>query len=165
VPDGRVIMGVDAALFATGAGIIRSRGEELELVHCDLVKTSDNQGLPQRLDKIFEFICDLIERFRPELLAVEDIFYSKNIRIALGLGQARGVVMLACARHRLELAEYSAREIKQALTGNGAASKEQVAYMVKELLKISGEFKTFDVSDALAAAVCASFKLKDMVLK
>jgi len=134
-------------------------------VHCDLVKTSDNQGLPQRLDKIFEFICDLIERFRPELLAVEDIFYSKNIRIALGLGQARGVVMLACARHRLELAEYSAREIKQALTGNGAASKEQVAYMVKELLKISGEFKTFDVSDALAAAVCASFKLKDMVLK
>jgi crossover junction endodeoxyribonuclease RuvC len=164
VPD-VVIMGVDAALFATGIGILKVNGDSFETIHTELVKTSDRQGLPVRLEKIFNSVCECIKKYSPDLLALEDIFYSKNLKIALSLGQARGVVMLACAMHKVKLVEYSAREIKQAVTGNGGASKEQVAYMVKNLLRIEGDFKTFDISDSLAAALCAGFKMNDLVFQ
>lgn len=156
-------MGVDAALYATGVGIITVCGDDLEMVHTELIRTSDKQKLPQRLEKIYNSICKLIEEYNPDILALEDIFYSKNLKIALSLGQARGIIMLACSRYGIELAEYSAREIKQALTGNGGASKEQVAYMVKGLLNIDTDFKTLDISDSLAAAICAGFKRNSMV--
>jgi crossover junction endodeoxyribonuclease RuvC len=165
VPEKAVIMGVDAALYATGVGIIKVRGDDLEVVHTELVRTSEKEKLPQRLEKIYTSICKLIEEYKPDILALEDIFYSKNLKIALSLGQARGVIMLACSRYGIELAEYSAREIKQAITGNGGASKEQVAYMVKGLLNIDTEFKTLDISDSLAAAICAGFKLNSVVSK
>ena len=163
MPDKAVIMGVDAALYATGVGIITARGDDLEVVHTDLIRTSGKEKLPQRLEKIYNSICKLIEEYKPDILALEDIFYSKNLKIALSLGQARGVVMLACSRYGVKLAEYSAREIKQAITGNGGASKEQVAYMVKGLLNIDTDFKTLDISDSLAAAICAGFKMNSVV--
>ena len=159
MPDKQVIMGVDAALSATGIGIITARGDEMEVMHTDLIKTSGKQPLPYRLAKIYDKICELIDLFKPNILALEDIFYSKNVKIALSLGHARGVILLACARKNVKLVEFSAREIKQAITGNGAASKEQVAYMVKSLLNIEDEFPTYDVSDSLAAALCMGYKI------
>jgi len=163
VPDNPVIMGVDAALYATGVGIIEVDDDDNHLIHVELIKTSQRQKLPSRLEKLYDTICSIIDRFNPDILALEDIFYSKNLKIALSLGQARGAVMLACAHHKVELAEFSAREIKQAVTGNGGASKEQVAYMVKSILNYSGEFETLDISDSLAAALCAGFKLNQIV--
>jgi crossover junction endodeoxyribonuclease RuvC len=163
VPDKAVIMGVDAALYATGVGIITARGDDLEVIHTDLIRTSGKEKLPQRLEIIYNSICKLIEEYKPDILALEDIFYSKNLKIALSLGQARGVIMLACSKYKVKLAEYSAREIKQAITGNGGASKEQVAYMVKGLLNIDTDFKTLDISDSLAAAICAGFKMNSVV--
>lgn len=163
MPDGQVIMGVDAALAATGIGILRVCGDDMEILHTELIKTSEKQGLPNRLEKLHRSICEIIEKFEPDILALEDIFYSKNVKIALSLGQARGVVLLACAQNGLKLAEFSAREIKQAVTGNGAASKEQVAFMVKSLLKVREDFVTFDISDSLAAALCMGYKLNSMV--
>jgi crossover junction endodeoxyribonuclease RuvC len=163
VPDDQVIMGVDAALAATGIGILRVCGDDMEILHTELIRTSEKQGLPNRLEKLHRSICDIIEKFEPDILALEDIFYSKNVKIALSLGQARGVVLLACAQNGLKLAEFSAREIKQAVTGNGAASKEQVSFMVKSLLKVHDDFVTFDISDSLAAALCMGYKLNSMV--
>jgi len=159
VPDEPVIMGVDAALSATGIGILKASGDDMEVIHTELIRTSGRQALPKRLEKLYNSVCELIERFNPDILALEDIFYSKNVKIALSLGQARGVILLACARNKLRLQEFSAREIKQAVTGNGAASKEQVAYMVKSLLNMDGNFETYDISDSLAAALCMGYKI------
>jgi crossover junction endodeoxyribonuclease RuvC len=158
-------MGVDAALAATGIGILRVCGDDMEILHTELIRTSEKQGLPNRLEKLHRSICDIIEKFEPDILALEDIFYSKNVKIALSLGQARGVVLLACAQNGLKLAEFSAREIKQAVTGNGAASKEQVSFMVKSLLKVHDDFVTFDISDSLAAALCMGYKINSMVAR
>jgi len=163
VPDERLIMGVDAALAATGIGIVKVCGDDFEVVDTDLVRTSNRLQLPDRLEKIYDSICEKIERFRPNILSLEDIFYSKNLKIALSLGQARGVIILASSKYNVKLEEYSAREIKQAVTGNGGASKEQVAFMVKSLLNIKTQFETFDISDSLAAALCAGYKLNSVV--
>jgi crossover junction endodeoxyribonuclease RuvC len=164
VPDEPVIMGVDAALSATGIGILRACGDDMEVVHTNLIRTSGKQPLPKRLQKLYDSVCGLIKEFCPSVLALEDIFYSKNVKIALSLGQARGVILLACAHNSLRLEEFSAREIKQAVTGNGAASKEQVAYMVKSLLNIDGDFETFDISDSLAAALCMGYKINSLTM-
>lgn len=163
MPDGQIVMGVDAALAATGIGLLRVCGDDMDILHTELIRTSDKNPLPNRLEKLHRSICKIIKDFEPDILALEDIFYSKNIKIALSLGQARGVVLLACAQHGLKLAEFSAREIKQAVTGNGAASKEQVAFMVKSLLKVNEEFVTFDISDSLAAALCMGYKMNSVV--
>lgn len=165
MPEQAVIMGVDAALYATGVGIIRAHEDEIRIVHTDLIRTSDKDDLPRRLEQIFNSISELIRAYKPDILALEDIFYSKNLKIAMSLGQARGIIMLACAKYGIRLVEYSAREIKQAITGNGAASKEQVAYMVKSLLNIETAFKTHDISDSLAAAICAGFKMKSLAAR
>ena len=164
MPDEMVIMGVDAALSVTGIGILRAGGDDMEVIHTELIRTSAKQPLPNRLEKLHDSVCSLINEFKPNILALEDIFYSKNVKIALSLGQARGVILLACAQNGLRLEEFSAREIKQAVTGNGAASKEQVAYMVKSLLNLHGDFETFDISDSLAAALCMGYKINSPTL-
>ena len=163
MPDEHLIMGVDAALAATGIGLIRTSGDDFEVIDTDLIRTSNRLKLPARLEKIFESVCEKIERFKPDILALEDIFYSKNLKIALSLGQARGVIILACSKYKLKLVEYSAREIKQAVTGNGGASKEQVAFMVKSILNLRTQFETLDISDSLAAAICAAYKVDSAV--
>lgn len=165
MPDDQVIMGVDAALAATGIGLLKVCGDDMEVLHTELIKTSEKLSLPNRLEKLHHSICKIIKDFKPDILALEDIFYSKNVKIALSLGQARGVVLLACAQHGLKLVEFSAREIKQAVTGNGAASKEQVAFMVKSLLNVREDFATFDISDSLAAALCMGYKLNSTVAR
>ena len=163
MPDERLIMGVDAALAATGIGLVKVYGDDFEVVDTDLVRTSNRLKLPARLEKIYDSICEKIEKYKPGILALEDIFYSKNLKVALSLGQARGVIILASSKYKVKLEEYSAREIKQAVTGNGGASKEQVAFMVKSLLNIKTQFETFDISDSLAAALCAGYKLDSVV--
>ncbi len=158
-----VIMGVDASLSASGIGIVRTDGDSFEMIHNELIRTSEKEPLQHRLKKIHQAVIRLIEEYKPDILSLEDIFYSRNIKVAVSLGQARGVIMLACAQWDIQLAEYSAREIKQSLTGNGGASKEQVAYMVKGILGIETEFKSLDISDSLAAAICAGFKIGSQV--
>jgi len=163
VPDELVIMGVDASLSGTGVGFVRTDGDRFELLHNELIRTSAKEPLHERLKNIYLAIIRLIEEFKPDILSLEDIFYSRNVKVAVSLGQARGVIMLACAQRDVELAEFSAREIKQALTGNGGASKEQVSYMVKGILGVDAEFKSLDISDSLAAAICAGFKIGSQV--
>lgn len=152
-------MGVDAALAATGIGIIKTVDDQVEVLDTELVRTSGKQKLARRIDKLYRSLCIKIETYKPNILALEDIFYSKNIRIALNLGQARGMAILASAQYDIDLYEFSAKEIKMAVTGNGAASKQQVAFMVRTLLNLEAEFETYDISDSLAVAMCAASRI------
>lgn len=115
--------------------------------------------MPLRLKKIYEVITSVIERFHPDEFAIETAFYSKNAQSALKIGQARGVSILAGVNYEIPVTEYSPREIKKAVTGKGAASKEQVQFMMMSLLKLKTKPKHFDSTDALAVAVCHAFKI------
>jgi crossover junction endodeoxyribonuclease RuvC len=155
-----VILGIDPALSVTGYGLVALRGDSLELVSFGEIRTIAKNALPYRLHKIYSGIRGVIIEYSPDIAVLEEGFYSKNIRIALGLGQARGAAMVACADCGLEVKLYAAREIKQAVAGRGSASKEQVSYMVKALLGIQdNRIDSFDVTDSLGAAICAAQKL------
>jgi crossover junction endodeoxyribonuclease RuvC len=160
VADKITILGIDPALSVTGYGIISVNHDDLVLVDFGEIKTATKNALAYRLHKIYSGVRDVITESRPDIAVLEEGFYSKNIKIALSLGQARGAAMVACADSGIEVKLYSAREIKQAVAGRGSASKEQVAYMVKTLLDIEDDrIGSFDITDSLGAAICAAQKL------
>ena len=147
-----IILGIDPGSRVTGYGLINVVGNKLEYVGCGCIRTQ-TQDLPQRLQIIHAELVKVIEQFSPQQSAVEEVFMGRNASAALKLGQARGAAMVACLSNQLPLAEYSARKVKQAVVGNGAADKAQVQHMVKALLSISDNIAE-DASDALAAAIC-----------
>jgi crossover junction endodeoxyribonuclease RuvC len=129
------------------------------LLAYDIVKNNSKQTMPIRLKHIYQQICEMIERYHPDEFAIETAFYGKNVQSALKIGHARGVAILAAVNYEIPTAEYSPREIKKAVTGNGAASKQQVQFMVKTHLQIRETPKYFDATDALAIALCHSFRI------
>ena len=147
-----IILGIDPGSRVTGYGLINVVGNKLEYVGCGCIRTQ-TQDLPQRLQIIHAELVKVIEQFSPQQSAVEEVFMGRNASAALKLGQARGAAMVACLSNQLPLAEYSARKVKQAVVGNGAADKAQVQHMVKALLSISDNIGE-DASDALAVAIC-----------
>ena len=147
-----VILGIDPGSRVTGFGLIISHGNKLEYVNSGCIKTQ-TKLLPERLKIIFDQLCGVIECHQPEQAAIEEVFMGNNARSALKLGQARGAAMVACLSFDLSLSEYSARKVKQAVVGAGAADKAQVNHMVKALLKIKDNLAE-DAADALAVAIC-----------
>ena len=147
-----IILGIDPGSRICGYGLVRARGNMLEYVGSGLIKMK-SQPLAQRLQTIFTDINDLIEENRPDLAAVEEVFMGKNASSALKLGQARGAAIVACMANGLEVHEYSARKVKQAIVGKGGADKKQVQQMVKSVLGLS-RVPPEDAADALAVAVC-----------
>ncbi|MDB3992934.1 crossover junction endodeoxyribonuclease RuvC [Gammaproteobacteria bacterium] len=147
-----VILGIDPGSRVTGFGLIISHGNKLEYVNSGCIKTQ-TKLLPERLKIIFDQLCGVIECHQPEQAAIEEVFMGKNASSALKLGQARGAAMVACLSFDLSLSEYSARKVKQAVVGAGAADKAQVNHMVKALLKIRDNLAE-DAADALAVAIC-----------
>lgn len=147
-----IILGIDPGSRVTGYGLINALGNKLEYVGCGCIRT-ETEALPERLKIIHAQLCDVIEQFSPQQSAVEEVFMGRNASAALKLGQARGAAMVACLSHQLPVAEYSARKVKQAVVGNGAADKGQVQHMVKALLSISDNIAE-DAADALAVAIC-----------
>ena len=147
-----VILGIDPGSRVTGFGLIISNGNKLEYVNSGCIKTQ-TKLLPQRLKIIFDQLCGVIECHQPEQAAIEEVFMGNNASSALKLGQARGAAMVACLSFDLSLSEYSARKVKQAVVGAGAADKAQVNHMVKALLKIKDNLAE-DAADALAVAIC-----------
>ena len=147
-----IILGVDPGSRVTGYGVINSVGNKLEYIDCGCIRT-ESKSFPERLLTIFDELNLLIERHAPQQAAVEEVFMGRNASSALKLGQARGSAMVACLSHQLEVAEYSARQVKQAVVGSGAADKSQVQHMVKALLRISDTLAE-DAADALAVAIC-----------
>ena len=147
-----LILGVDPGSRKTGFGIINVLGNHHEYVTSGVIRLPD-QALPERLKIIYQSLCEIIETHCPQQVAIEQVFMAKNAGSALKLGQARGAAIVACVANDLEVSEYSARQIKQAVVGSGAADKEQMQHMVKILLRLPAAPKE-DAADALGAAIC-----------
>ena len=158
------ILGIDPGLVQTGYGIITIKDNDPKIIDFGVVKPTVTDGLATRLLTIFEDVSEIINIHKPSIFSIEDVFYGKNAKSALRLGQARGAAMVAAASAGLSIHEYSARKIKQAVTGNGNAHKEQVQFMVKATLKMDKLPEPIDASDALAAALChcQQFRLTEL---
>ncbi|MBW1709976.1 MAG: crossover junction endodeoxyribonuclease RuvC [Deltaproteobacteria bacterium] len=148
-----VALGIDPGSKITGYGLVTKEGGELKLVAAGLLKTSQRAPLPERLNQIYCGLQKIIKEHSPTEVAVEDIFYAKNVRSAIRLGHMRGIALLAAAAADLPVYEYAPTVIKMAVVGYGRASKEQVNHMVKRLLKTDMDLRP-DASDALATAIC-----------
>lgn len=154
----RIILGIDPGTTIMGYGLIRCEGKSLELIDLSTInmKKTDNQAI--KLKRIFEGTLELVDRYLPDELAIEAPFYGKNVQSMLKLGRAQGVAIAAAVYRDLPMTEYSPRKIKQSITGTGTASKEQVAGMLQNILKIKKLPKNLDATDGLAAAVCHFFQ-------
>ena len=147
--------------MVTGIGIIDilEKGKT-QLCIYDAIHTKRSNPLALRLKEIFEGIDYFLEKYEPDVVAIEDIFYSENIKTAIVMGQARGVSILGPVLRNIEVAEYSPREVKMAVVGNGGASKSQVQFMVKNILNLKDEIHPADAADALAVAICHHHRAK-----
>lgn len=150
----RYILGIDPGLAHTGWGIVSWSGPRLGCVAYGCVTTTSDAPLQQRLLKIYQQISAVIERFHPVALGIETIWFGQNVSAAFATGQARGAALVACAEGGLDVGEYTPRQIKMAVVGEGSAEKEQVQYMVAHILRLSELPQPDHASDALAAALC-----------
>lgn len=148
------VIGVDPGLVTTGFGILDQQRNQSRLVAYGTIKAPTKVALPDRLEYLNSHMVELLEKFEPHYMAIEDTFYSKNVKSATLLGQARGVLLLAAASKGIPCVEYAPRKVKQSVVGNGAADKRQVQYMVKTILKMEKDPMPLDASDALAVALC-----------
>lgn len=151
-----IILGVDPGTLLTGYGIVERNGASTRVLASGVIKNLPTQLMPLRLRKIYFELTALIEKFHPDEFAIETAFYGKNAQSALKIGQARGVSVLAGVNYEVPVTEYSPREVKKAVVGNGAASKDQVQFMVVKLLKLKSTPRYLDSTDALAVALCHS---------
>ena len=149
-----IILGVDPGTLVTGYGVIEERNGKFTVLAYDVVKNRSEQSMPIRLRAIYTTLCKVIERYHPDEFAIETAFYGKNAQSAMKLGHARGVSILAAVNAEIPTAEYSPREVKRAVVGSGAASKDQVSYMIQSILNLKSAPKYYDATDALAVALC-----------
>lgn len=152
-----IILGVDPGTLVTGYGVIEQQNGISRVLAYDVVKNHSTRSMPLRLKAIYNTLCKVIERYHPDEFAIETAFYGRNAQSALKIGHARGVSILAAVNSEIPTVEYSPREVKKAVVGNGAASKEQVQAMVRLLLEIGpsrSQSRLFDATDALAVALC-----------
>lgn len=154
----RVILGIDPGTAVMGYGVIKEVGSKIELLSLGIVKIPAGDDHMVKLQRIFEKTVALIDNYHPDTLAIEAPFYGKNIQVMLKLGRAQGVAIAAALSRNIPVNEYAPRKIKQAITGNGNAGKEQVAAMLQQILKFTETPEFLDATDGLAAAVCHSFQ-------
>lgn len=147
-------LGIDPGTATTGYGFVEGRGDRLTLVECGILSTPAGEPLPRRLQQIYGGLTRLIEERRPESVAVEELFFSRNARTALAVGHARGVTLLAATMLGLPVYEYTPLQVKQAVTGYGRADKAQVQGMVRVLLRLAAAPEPDDAADAVAIAIC-----------
>jgi crossover junction endodeoxyribonuclease RuvC len=151
-----IVLGIDPGTAITGYGIVKGDGPtvgSVSLVECGVIRTNSRHELAVRLRDIYEGVVELIERHKPDALCVEDVFFAKNVRTTVVLGHARGVVLLAGCRASLEIRELPPAEIKKAIVGTGAATKEQVQFMLTRMLRLKSAPQPSDASDGVAAAI------------
>lgn len=156
-----IILGIDPGSRVTGYGVVKQTGNKFQYVGSGCIRVTA-EHLPEKLHMIFNGISEVIEQFSPSLFAIEQVFMAKNPDSALKLGQARGAAIVAATVKNLPVAEYSARQIKQAVVGTGAADKTQVQHMVMSILQLSSKPQA-DAADALAVAICHGHSLQSLV--
>ncbi len=154
-----IILGVDPGSNFTGYAVIKNDKNIITRITSGVIKLPSVKSLSQKLEIIYDELNKIIRKHSPDEFVIETAFYGKNVQSTLKIGYVRGVSILAAAHNKVPVNEYSPREIKKAVVGNGAAAKEQVNFMVKNILKIDEKMK-YDESDALAIALCHIFKMK-----
>ena len=155
-----VILGIDPGSRITGYGVINVQAQQIRYIDSGCIKTSADHKMPQRLMEIHQAVEKITLTYQPEDMAIEQIFLAHNPQSALKLGQARGAIIVACARQDIHIHEYAARTVKQAVVGYGNADKQQVQYMVSHLLGLSKQ-PSQDAADALAIALCHAYYRND----
>ena len=148
------VMGIDPGSLCTGYGLVEEAGQKLIPVHFGSIKSKPKQPFAERLKTIYDGLIAVIEEYRPDTVAVEDVFFAANAKSTIKLGQTRGVALLAAAKADITLAEYTPLEVKQSVVGYGRADKRQVRDMVTAILKLQQKPEPIDASDALAVAIC-----------
>ncbi|QEM06530.1 crossover junction endodeoxyribonuclease RuvC [Mucilaginibacter rubeus] len=154
----RIILGIDPGTAVMGYGLLKETGPKIELLAMGVVKMPVTDDHMLKLQRIFEKTVALIDNYHPDCLAIEAPFYGKNIQVMLKLGRAQGMAIAAALSRNVDITEYAPRKIKQSITGNGNATKEQVAAMLQSLLKFKETPDFLDATDGLAVAVCHSFQ-------
>lgn len=157
-----IILGIDPGLAATGYGVIKSESRSQWLaIDWGVIKTSTKTTFPQRLCEIYHSLEYLIKKYRPDKITVETIYFAKNVKTAIKVGEARGVAILAAARNNIPVSEFTPLQVKQALTGYGRATKSQIQKMVKIILNLPKAPAPDDAADGLAIALTGgqSFKI------
>lgn len=149
-----LVLGIDPGSTITGYGLVRENKNNLQCVECGCIRNTAKSEFFTKIKKIYDEIAGLIVKFEPDQVAFEDVFYGRNVRSLIQLGQARGAAIISALNAQKPVAVYSPREVKLALTGFGGASKEQVQKMVLGILDLDDSIPILDVSDALAIAIC-----------
>ena len=148
------ILGIDPGIRKMGFGLINLQNENPNLIDFGIISTNSDVPLEKRLKTIYNDIESVINQFKPKAMSIEGGFFGKNVKSMMMLGHARGMALLGAAQSGIPVFEYSPRKVKQAVTGNGNASKDQVKYMVKMILGLKSDSIPDDASDALAIALC-----------
>ncbi len=153
----QTILGLDPGLADTGFGVVGREGSLVDYRVCGSIKTKAKTNFSKRLLEIYREVSNLLEEYQPDLVVIEKLFFAKNTKTAIDVGQARGVILLAVAEHKIDLVELTPLQVKQAIASSGQASKRQVGLMVKNFLHLSAVPKPDDAADALAIAIAGSF--------
>ncbi len=148
------ILGIDPGIAIVGYGVVDYIGNKFKTIDYSAVTTKAHTSLDSRLSIVYDGICDLIDKYKPDAVAIEELFFNTNVKTAITVAHARGVIVLAAAKKGIETFEYTPLQIKQALTGYGRADKPQMQNMVKIMLGLNAVPKPDDVADALAVAIC-----------
>ncbi len=151
----KIILGIDPGIADTGYGVIAAEGTSLTCLAYGSIKTPAGQDLSLRLNTLFEELNKIIKKYKPDKAAIEELFFNKNVKTALIVGQARGVSILALVKNNLSISEYTPSQVKTSVTAYGKADKRQVQKMVKLILKLDKLPQPDDAADALAVAICA----------
>jgi len=155
--EDKIILGIDPGTSILGYGLIHVQGKKLSMITFGVINLSKIETHPDKLKRIWDRVDGIIREFKPDELAIEAPFFGKNVQSMLKLGRAQGVCIAAALKNNIPFEEYAPRRIKQAITGNGNASKEQVASMLQSMFSIKEMPKLMDATDGLAAAVCHHF--------
>jgi len=156
----KIILGMDPGTNLMGYGIIHAKNNQVDLIQYGVIHLKKYETHELKLKKIFDRVLSIIDEFNPDEVAIEAPFYGKNVQSMLKLGRAQGVAMAAVLYRNISIKEYAPKKVKQSVTGNGNASKEQVAKMLQNLLRFTDIPKMFDATDALAVALCHFYQEK-----
>jgi len=154
----RIILGIDPGTVVLGYGVVKEQGNKVSLISLGVIKMGHLDDHALKLQRIFKKVSALVDEYNPDCMALEAPFYGKNVQVMLKLGRAQGVAMAAALHRDVPIFEYSPRKIKQSVTGNGNASKEQVAAMLQNLLQFKETPEFLDATDGLAVAICHAFQ-------
>lgn len=149
-------LGIDPGTAICGYGLVEMKGSKLKAIDYGVIETSPKFSLEKRLQMVFNGVDKVIKEYKPDLMGVEQLFFNKNVRTAMAVGQARGVILLAGVQNDIPLLEYTPLQVKQSVVGYGKATKEQVIYMTQRLLNLPQKPHPDDAADALAIAICTT---------